>query len=452
MHNPETGGNQAQPAMQLIDQTAMSGADSRSIARTSTRRRWLQRSAAAVGGVMLSACYEDGAHVTNLAQGLGYLKNPALRAKEIGDAPLVVANSVFSGQEFQDVEWRNIRFVNCQFRGAYHIKLARMENCVLENCRFAGIFGWGVQNQVKFISCTIVDGSHLWGAENSVDVVYERCRLKGTSDDINRWGSVGSYGDAAFIQCTGQRMSILGHAKLTLRECEFENIGCAIDGKETPGLVPDLLIEKCKLVGLFDAVPSSFQSLTIRDSSIGTLDLTGVTIKGDVLLERVKGTRIIGAVEAAGANSLTLRDSEITGDAEGVCNFYAGAFKRVLVENVNFGSVEGEPVGIGGGYEIDDIGPQPQLTQSVVFKNVKTHSLRSAGLSAGLLRLENVEVDEANFCEGLSDSLEFNKLRVAKHIDLSKTRVKQFKQTGGTDLRQLGSGLKLEGSNIKLPG
>ena len=140
------------------------------------------------------------------------------------------------------------------------------------------------------------------------------------------------------------------------------------------------------------------------------------------------------------------------GDSEGVCAVSAGAFKNVLIENVSFGSVEGKPVIIGGSYRSNKAKSQPAITQSVVFKNVKAHSLRSARLNAGLLRLENVDVSDGNFKEGRLERLEFDNAKFASTLDLSGTKAKEFKQSGGTDLRQLGSGLKLEGSNIKLPG
>jgi hypothetical protein len=47
--------------------------------------------------------------------------------------------------------------------------------------------------------------------------------------------------------------------------------------------------------------------------------------------------------------------------------------------------------------------------------------------------------------------MEFSGARFTLALNLSHTQVGSFKQTGGTALRKLG-GLKLDGSNIKLPG
>ncbi|MDN4590491.1 hypothetical protein DBA29_18570 [Xenophilus aerolatus] len=210
-----------------------------------------------------------------------------------------------------------------------------------------------------------------------------------------------------------------------------------------------MLIENCKLRGTFDMVPASLQSLTIRDTQIDVLDLTGASVKGEVVMEKIKASSLKMGIEE-GAQSLRLKDSWITGDGERVCAIYAGAFKHVLVEDVRFGGSVNEVAGIGGGYRPGDASPQPVLTQSVTFRRVKAPMLRSARLNAAAFTVEDCEIERANFSQGHIDTLTFTRNTFSFTLDLSQTQVKEFKQSGGTDLRKLG-GFKAEGSNIKLP-
>lgn len=380
-----------------------------------------------------------------------YLKDPELRKKEIGDALLTIEGAEISGESFQYVDWNHILFKNCDFVGAYQIKIGNSTDVRYEDCRFSGIFGYGKTNRVHFLRCAWTDGSIGYAGEKSTALVFESCRFVGTNPDRNHWGGVGSDGEAEFIGCTAKYFVIEGHAKLTLRQCEFEDMKCTPRSKESGGVFADVLIEDCKLRGDFSMVPADFQSLTIRGTLIeGTFDMTNAMVKGDILMERMTGGAIKAGIKE-GARSFTLRDSQIKGDGQRVCNIYAGAFQHVLMENVVFGRAEGQPVGVGGGYEPDDKKPQPVLTQSLILKNVKVPSWRSARLNAATVRIERSEFLEGNFKEGRVDTLELVDVSVGSSIDFTGTQVREFKQSGTTDLKKLGRGLKLEGSNIKLP-
>ena len=412
-----------------------------------TRRHFLQHSAA-LAGALLSGCDVGGkSHISRLGKTYDYLRDPALRQREQGEAQLVVRGVEFSGIRFQGEEWHNIRFVNCDFVGAYEIHPRLIAQSSFEGCKFAGIFNLGVLRHVRFERCLFDGSSHVGGDMGSEDVTFESCEQMGKNPDANHWGSFGAYGEAAFIKCKAKWTHLNGETKHLIRDCDFEQVACSI---RDDGGGSEVLIENSRLLGAFNLRPATLRSLTVRDSTIGTLDFDGATVKGDILIERVKAERLIVDVEE-GAGGFTLRDSQITGDGEHVFNTYAGAFRSILVENVSFGAALKYPVAIAGGYDLDDKRPQPRTLKSVTYRNVTVPWLKSSWLSTDVLLLENVQVGKVELQEGLIDSLEFNNLQVTKHIDLSKTLVKRFKQTGGTDLRQLGSGLKLEGSNIKLP-
>ncbi|TSD58872.1 hypothetical protein FFI97_000595 [Variovorax sp. KBS0712] len=413
-----------------------------------TRRRFLKLGAAMAGAVLYGCEMNGKKNIKDFGRTFDYLSDPVLRKKDLGDAQLVVEGAEFSGVKFQGQEWRNIKFVNCDFVGAYDIKQALIAQSSFEGCKFAGIFNLGVLKQVRFVRCLISGTSHVVGDTGSLDVTFEQCEQIGKDPEPNHWGSFGSYGEVAFIKCKAKWTNVTGETKHLIRDCDFESVDCSVS-KDGGGSA--VLIENSRLLGGFDMRPATLLSLTIRDTTIeGTFDMTNATVKGDILMERVTAGVIKAGIKE-GARSFTLRDSQIKGDGQRVCNIYAGAFQHVLMENVVFGRAEGQPVGVGGGYEPDDKKPQPVLTQSLILKNVKAPSWRSARLNAALVRVERSEFLESNFKEGRINTLELVDVTVGSSIDFTGTQVGEFKQSGTTDLKRLGRGLKLEGSNIKLP-
>ena len=376
-----------------------------------------------------------------------YLLDPGLRTKETGDAPLVFEGYEISGAKFQYLTWRNLRFLNCDFAGNYDLKLTELENSSFENCRILGIHGFGERmRSVHFYRCTSGFNALWVGGPDCKDVLFEECEhVVDNSPDPNHQGRFGTHGEATFINCKAKSCEVLGKSKVVMRGCAFEGVSYQPSGDSAI-----VQIESCNLRGTFDMVPASLHSLTIRDTQIDVLDLTGASIKGDVVMEKIKASSLKMGVQE-GAQSLRIKDSWITGDGERVCAIYAGAFKHVLVEDVRFGGSVNEVAGIGGGYRPDDASPQPVLTQSVTFRRVKAPMLRSARLNAAAFTVEDCEIERANFSQGRIDTLTFTRNTFSFTLDLSQTQVKEFKQSGGTDLRKLG-GFKAEGSNIKLPG
>ena len=315
---------------------------------------------------------------------------------------------------------------------------ASIEEAVFEGCRFSGIFNLGTLKDVRFTRCLIADGSHVVGDVGSTGVVFDSCEMMGSDPAPNHWGSVGAYGDVSFIRCKARRTNLSGETKHLMRECEFEDIHCGISKDGGGSLV---LIENCKLRGRFRLAPALIQSLTIRDTVIDTLDLTGATINDDLLIERVRG----GTVEAIvkGAKRLAVRDSQFTPPASGgkfVFSLASNDAQEVLIENT---SILGDNilVDIGGG------GPH---TESLIFRKSKFSRLDLQYAHAKHLLLQDFEANSVRLNDARIDKLEMNSAVFALTLDLSNTQVHEFKKTGGTDLKKL-SGLKLDGSNINLP-
>ncbi|MNT16298.1 hypothetical protein D3C72_1513910 [compost metagenome] len=62
-----------------------------------------------------------------------------------------------------------------------------------------------------------------------------------------------------------------------------------------------------------------------------------------------------------------------------------------------------------------------------------------------------MEIGEADFTNTRAEVLELDDVSFTKSVNMSGAQIKEFKQSGMTDLKRLGRSLKLEGSNIKLP-
>ncbi|MDT4837639.1 hypothetical protein FQZ97_713770 [compost metagenome] len=231
---------------------------------------------------------------------------------------------------------------------------------------------------------------------------------------------------------------------------------CTPRSKESGGVFADVLIEGCKLRGDFSMVPADFQSLTIRDTLIeGTFNMTSATVNGDILMERVTAGVILGYVKKA--KSLTVRDSKITGNGMDVFEAFAGGIRAIAIEGTIFGvgSIRGgngtDGVTIAGGFSLKDPTRTSNVSQSILIRDSKIPQLQSQHLNTKNLVLRKVEIGEADFTNTRAEVLELDDVSFTKSVNMGGAQIKEFKQSGMTDLKRLGRSLKLEGSNIKLP-
>ncbi|RQO63754.1 hypothetical protein DBV14_02515 [Variovorax sp. KBW07] len=385
-----------------------------------------------------------------------YLKDPELRKKEVGNAKLTVEGAVFSGEKFEDVEWHDIHFKNCDFVGAYELKPKSSTNVLYEDCRFSGVFGYGKALALHFLRCAWAPESNAYAGEGSRGVLFESCKFVGGSTDPNHWGAVGSDGEAEFVKCTANMFNLDGHSKLVIRGCELDNVICSPSARESGGVSSEMLIETSTLRGRFRMTNADLVSLTVRDTLIeGSLDMNNAKVKGDVLIERVQGGVIRGYVKHA--NSFTVRNSKIMGDGQDVFEAYAGGIKTIEIDGTVFGSgtAKGgnstDGVTIGGGIGNDPAKPKPRVTERLTIRNSTIPQLNVDHIQAAEVHIENCDFAEANLSNSLLGVLRLDNARFAGALDMSNTRVRDLKQSGGTDLAKLGSRLKADGSNLKLP-
>ena len=423
------------------------------------RRTFLTKTSGLLGLPLLNGLSMKR-NIKHFGKTFEYLKNPDLRTKETGDALLTVEGAEISGTTFSRLVWRNIRFINCDFVGGYEIDLDDLEQCVFENCRFAGIIGWGTQSDVRFVRCEYKHPSIVLDSKGSTGVRFEQCTYIGQGYDRNHWGSFGSRGEATFVGCTVKLTGLSGDQKLTLKDCNLAEVDIQTSGPGGGGPnfpYCELSIEGCKLTGLTDLQPGYFTNITIRDTSFEHLNLQNATIKGDVLLERVKGGFARFSIYK-GAQSFTLRDSTILGntdaDSDIQITVYAGAFKRVLVENVQFSENTTSPwAGIGGGYKIDNQSPQPVMTETVVFRNVKGANFRSAGLNAGSVLIDRCQFARLKMSDSKINDLTIRNTSISLLFDAHGTRVSGKQYNGLSAPKRITGRIEnYEDSNVQRSG
>lgn len=335
-----------------------------------------------------------------------------------------------------------------QSASGYETKLEGLEKSVFENCKFVGIHDFGNMVDVTLRRCAFGGEANVMGDPGSKRLVFEECNFVGTNSNRNHWGAVGGYGEAAFVRCKGKWFDFSGHTKLTIIDCEFESVSSKHDPREVGGVLAPMLIERSKLRGTFDMIVTRIESLTIRDTQIDVIDMNNATVKGDILMERVKGGYIRVAVKNDAGN-FSLKDSQLYGGSSNVneTNYvYAGGFKNVLIENCAFSSGSLDQTIIAGGFDPDIKNPPSVLTQNYVIRKSKFPIFDASFLNAEHVVLQGNEIGALNLSSSRIGQLEVTGNTIARSVDFSNTQVKEGK------VQSLARGqAKLEGSNIKLP-
>lgn len=408
----------------------------------STRRTTLGALALIAASALTGCNMNSRRNIRTLGKTFAYLKDPELRRNDREHGVLVVKDAEFSGEKFEGMDWLDIVFKNCDFVGAYEIKPRRATNVRYEDCRFAGILSYGVTTNVHFLRCTWVANSVMFAEKGSKATVFEECHFVGASADPNHQGGVGSDGEAEFVRCTSKWFTWAGDEKLSITDCTCEDTTVHTDSIGNSGndfLYSTISITGSKLRGTFKMVAGNSQSLTIRDTVIDKLDLHNATIKDEFIMERVRG----GSVEALvkGARRIVVKDSQFTPPTSGdpfVFQLACNDALEVLIENT---SILGDNI-------LVDIGGGPN-TRSLVFRNSRFSRLDLQYTHAAHLLLQDFEANSVRLNDARIGKLELDRAVFALTLDLRNTQVREFKHTGGTDLRTLG-GLQTGGSNIAL--
>ena len=394
----------------------------------------------------LMGCRMSTTNIRSFGTTFTYLKDPEFRRSETGNSLLIVELANFSGEQFDEQVWDNIRFVDCEFLGAYQIRLNALRNCRFEGCRFTGVIGWGTTENVVFSNCHVTGDSNIAGGVGSRNVRFETCTFQGPNSEPNYWGTMGTYGQAEYVKCNAKWFSVFGCEQLILRDCKFDDAEVRTDSPANSGQSyqqSTVLIEHCQLRGTFDMAATHLKSLTIRDTVLDSLNLTDATVKGDVVMERIKGGYINAYV--AQAKSLSLRNSQIYGNGAKVFEAYAGGICSIEIDTVIFGGdLSTEPVTIAGGTGADLNNVRARVNDEIIIRKSKVPRLSTHHLNTSLLQVVDCDLGSVDLSSGRIAKLEINSNTIARSVDFTNTQAEESK------VQPFAKGqAKLDGSNIK---
>lgn len=411
--------------------------------RLMARSGLLMLGAVALGAFTGFRLMKKKTHIRTFGRPFTYLKDPEFRKQETGEALLTIDGAEFSAERFDGMAWRNIVFKNCEFVGSYDIGPRTMDDVLFEDCSFSGVLSFGVTNKVRFLRCSWNGKPVMFAEKGSKDTVFEDCRFEGPGSEPNNWGAVGSYGESEFLRCKARWFNLRGHAKLSIDGCEFEDVDCATDERNS-GLPAIVSITRSKLRGTFNLAASDLQSLTIRDTVLDNLEMTNATVKGDVVMERVRGGSVNGWIR--GAPRVTIRASQFMPSPgfEFVFELVSADTQHALIDSVQIsGGMKPANFGFGALGSMADK-TAPKLNQSFTIVDSRMGRVDASYLNSTKVRLERNSFDSLDLSHSRIAKLELTGNTVARSVDLTQT------QAGQSKLQPFTKGqLKLEGSNVK---
>lgn len=386
-------------------------------------------------------------NVREIGRALVYLKDSEIRNRETGDQILIIRDTTISGITFFNLKWRNLHFINCDFIGAYEIKLDELKDTVFEDCKFVGIISWGVAQSVRYVRCRAGRRTIVIDEVGSTDVRFEDCSFSGPDGDRNHWGGIGSRGDAIFVRCKITWFLLAGYKQINLEGCETEDVRIWTDSEANSGsgyFSAAVKIESSNLRGKFDMAASDLQSATIRNTNIDYLDMSGSEIKGNVFIERMQGGYLNASAKSMG--KLTMSQCQIFGKRRNF-SFEIGmdSADEVLLDQCNFGSDLNLAVGLGAGRPLnpEEWSNSPKNLYSLI-RNCVLPKVDASWLESRHLRIENNTIESLDISNSRIGQLEIVGNRISFGVNLKDTQVEE------STIQPLAKGqAKLEGSNIQ---
>ena len=386
---------------------------------------------------------DDKTHISKYGKVFDYLKDPALRAKEAGEQTMEVKGALISGVPFKGMEWKGIRFIGCDFTGAYELSLDGMQNCLFEGCRFAGLFGFGLAKDLYFNKIEVRGETNIYTDKGSTGVVFENSDFRSFGENSSSWGSMYMQGEARYVNCYAKWFKLDGEERLEVERCRFDSVRLAKGTK----INPPVTIIDTELLGTTDMVSSHMASLTMRNCTVGVLDLKQARVSGDVLIEKVAGEKLLVGVVTA--RSMTIRNCKIVpveGEKTAV-DLAAMGIEQLRIEGCTFGD-RGE-LRIDPGVELRDDqwtvgGPKNKLTY---ITRCTMESLDAAWTESQDLRIEQCTISSADFSNSRIGHLQIEGSTISQKLDLRNTRIQthSIKDLEPSKYRQV----LLDGSSIK---
>jgi uncharacterized protein YjbI with pentapeptide repeats len=199
------------------------------------------------------------------------LQKEYIRLLDNSAAAMTIAHADVAPGAFVGVVWQNLRFAACDFSGQDSIRLASMSNCTFVDCRFLGPkHDFGVMRQVSFRQCRSIGRSIFGGRDGSSGVLFDGCDFSGGDSPPAAFEGIGCTGEVVFRNCTGRGDVLVAGTRLTIDNCQFDNMTFVIGRQRRRGtpLAAHVHIDNSQGTGVWRMVESRMKTGRIRNSSI----------------------------------------------------------------------------------------------------------------------------------------------------------------------------------------
>lgn len=390
-------------------------------------------------------------NIDQLPHEFAMLTDPELRRKTLGDQPLKISGADFITLDaFYEASWENVYFHDCIFYGMTRLKLLR--NCVFEQCQFPGSnfqgYGW---DNVLFLRCDTLGEVNLMGGSESTKARFVECEFRGTKEDPNHWGAVGTWaGEISFEKCTGKFTDVFGRDAVTYVACRFESIDmrCGdFDYKSGTAYPANIRLDDVKVDGRL-RLGHHVSSLTVRSCAFGLLDVAQVRATGAIRFENITASEI--AANGIVAGSFTMSDVLITGNGlAGVQNTVMDAGRMlansILLERVRCRQDNTSIALSGAGVRGKQDRAQSVVPQ-ITLRDCSIPEIELQAINAHNVAMQNVEAQTADFSESTIGALTLNGSGIVRKIDFTKANIGQISGL----VKYTTQEIVTEGSNVRL--
>jgi uncharacterized protein YjbI with pentapeptide repeats len=413
-----------------------------------TRRRFLASFLSLVAAPAEGFSLFGKKRARDLGKVYKYLQDGFLRVKEIGEQRITIENAIFSGEDFNGSSWGYCDFVDCEFTGQYKIRLDWLVNCTFTDCHFNGIFYFGGAYNTKFLRCSAKGESILSMAEDSRNMVFEKCSFVNTLRDRNHVGGILCHGEILFIDCKAEGFALKGSKKLTLRHCttisaELDTAASGLYRDKSQMPYSDFLLENCDFSRGVEMSNAKLNSFTIRNCKLGVFEPFRPVIRDFALIEGIReGNLDLSSSRVHG--KLTVKNCSFFKPHDGHSFWCPGVHaEHTLIENVVCGS---HPVNISGlPIEMTEEERLPKtLNKSFIIRGCNIPHLHVDWAQTEHLRLENCTIDTLLIRNGRIGKLEIIDCSLKK-LDVSNTQVQEqdVRVPKGCDTLATDSNIKL---------
>jgi len=373
------------------------------------------------------------------AEELAFLSDPIRRKETFGAKPLVISERFLgSSVRFDNYEWENIHFINCDFVGAAMFD-GVLKNVKFEGCGFVG-GRWEDKSweNVTFDNCG-GRGTFTLYAESGNGVVYNECYIFGSEDAgyESDYCVLGCPGSSRLERCDITGAILEGAKRLTVKDSSVSNVNiknCVCDGS-----VAEFF--GCKGVGrLRVGAKQKAEFISFDGCDFNVVDFSRLKA-GKVNVSNTSGAFLLyGArVGELSFNNVVFR-APSGKDWRGE---YWGALGGMDVDQIKIDNCKqegGGKVDLSGKLHGGEQGPRsPQFSdkKSLVIRHTELHKCDFSVMHIGEALLENVNLNGCRFYKSEIEQLTLNSVSFDGVIDFTEAKVGSVRSAGIVRERQL---------------